>query len=347
MSPDLGSRFAERAVFVTGADGFVGSHLVESLVEYGADVHAFVRATSSGGLRNIAHLDDEVTVHRGDVRDSHSVRDALAALRPHADSVVFHLAAQAHVGESWERPYETLSVNVEGTLNLLQAVVDLDLDVSKVDVAGTSEEYGDGASEERAGAVAIDEQSTVSPKSIYATSKLASDFLAMNYESAYGVPAVTTRMFNNYGPRQNPRFITPTVITQALERDLVELGNLSPKRDFTYVTDGVRGHMHVALEGTPGEQYVYGYGENISMDDWTDLILEVGSGRFWDDPDVVQTEERHRPGDSDVEALRVACDKLNDETGWEPRVSWREGIRRMIDWFASNKSAWFGRVDWR
>ncbi|WP_254272254.1 GDP-mannose 4,6-dehydratase [Haloarcula marina] len=352
---DLDARFADRPVFVTGADGFVGSHLTERLVEAGANVHVFVRATSSGELRNIRHLRDDITVHRGDLRDKHSVSQALAALQEYDESIIFHLAAQAHVGESWDRPYETIDTNVTGTLNLLQSVVDLDLDISKFDTAGTSEEYGN-VNEEMAekhdfeddGRVLLSERSPVNPTSIYATSKLAADFLTMNFYDAYGLPGVTTRMFNNYGPRQNPRYITGTIITQALERDIVELGNLTPKRDMCYVTDGVRGHMHVALDGNPGEEYVYGHGENISMREWTETILSVGTQEgYWDDPEIVQREDRYRPGDSDVEELLVGYEKLNAETGWEPEVSWREGVRRTIEWYANNKETWYGRVDWQ
>lgn len=352
---DLESRLADRPVFVTGADGFVGSHLVDTLVEFGADVHAFVRATSSGELKNVRAHADEITVHRGDLRDKHSVQSALSALKGHDDTLIFHLGAQAHVGESWERPYETVDSNVIGTLNLLQSIVDLDLDIEKFDTAGTSEEYGNVRDEMSDhhdilddGRVLLSERSPVNPTSIYATSKLAADFLTMNYHDAYGLPTVTTRMFNNYGPRQNPRYITGTIITQALERDIVELGNLTPKRDLCYVQDGVRGHLHVALEGNPGEQYVYGYGENVSMREWTNLILDVGTEHgYWDDPEIVQDDDRYRPGDSDVEELLVGYEKLNEETGWEPQVEWADGVRRTIDWYANNRQNWYGRVDWR
>jgi len=352
---DLANRFAERPVFVTGADGFVGSHLTEQLVEFGADIHALVRATSSGELQNICHLRDDITVHRGDIRDKHSVMGALEHLTDHSDTIIFHLAAQAHVGESWERPYETVDTNVVGTLNLLQSIVDLDLDLYKFDTAGTSEEYGnidqqmsDKHEYEDDGRVILNERSPVNPTSVYATAKVASDFLTMNYHDAYGLPGVTTRMFNNYGPRQNPRYITGTIVTQALERDIVELGNLSPKRDMCYVSDGVRGHMHVALEGSPGEEYVYGYGQNISMREWTETILEVGSEEgYWDAPEIMQRQDRYRPGDSDVEELLVGYEKLHDETGWEPQVSWRDGISKTIEWYAANKQKWEGRVDWK
>ncbi|WP_332897140.1 GDP-mannose 4,6-dehydratase [Haladaptatus sp. CMSO5] len=352
---ELASEFTDRPVFVTGADGFVGSHLTEKLVELGADVHVFVRATSSGELRNIRHLRDYITVHRGDLRDKHSVERAMKSLQEYSDTIIFHLGAQAHVGESWERPYETIDANVTGTLNLLQTVVDLDLDIYKFDTAGTSEEYGnvddqmsDKHDYSEDGGVLLSERSPVNPTSIYATSKLAADFLTMNYHDAYSVPGVTTRMFNNYGPRQNPRYITGTIITQALERDIVELGNLTPKRDMCFVSDGVRGHMHVALEGNPGEEYVYGYGENISMRDWTELLLSVGSENgYWDEPEIVQRDDRYRPGDSDVEELLVGYEKLNEQTGWEPQVSWSEGALKTIEWYAANKERWDGRVDWR
>ena len=340
---------------MTGADGFVGSHLVESLVQHDADVHAFVRATSSGELKNIRAHKSDITVHRGDLRDKYSVQRALSTFEGHDDTIIFHLGAQAHVGESWERPYETIDSNVVGTLNLLQSIVDLNLNIAVFDTAGTSEEYGNIKDEMAShhdvlddGQVLLSERSPVNPTSIYATSKLAADFLTMNYADAYDIPTVTTRMFNNYGPRQNPRYITGTIITQALERETVELGNLEPKRDLCYVKDGVRGHIHVALEGNPGEQYVYGYGENISMREWANMILDVGDENgYWDRPEIVQDEDRYRPGDSDVEELLVGYEKLKDETGWKPQVDWREGLRQTISWYDSNRQSWYGRVDWR
>jgi dTDP-glucose 4,6-dehydratase len=352
---NLSEQLSERTVFVTGADGFIGSHLIDTLVQYNANVHAFVRATSSGELRNIRHQANNLNVHKGDLRDKHSVERALSDLEGHDDTIIFHLAAQAHVGESWERPYNTIDTNIVGTLNLLQSIVDLDLDIHKFDTAGTSEEYGNIDDKDRDkhnfdenGRVLLDERSPVNPKSVYATSKLAADFLTMNYHDAYDVPGVTTRMFNNYGPRQNPRYITGTIITQALERDVVELGNLKPKRDMCFASDGVRGHLHVALEGEPGEQYVYGYGENISMRKWAELIFEVGNREgYWESPDIVQDEARFRPGDSDVEELLVGYEKLNQKTGWTPQVQRREGIRQTIEWYAQNRNKWLGRVDWR
>jgi len=155
-------------------------------------------------------------------------------------------------------------------------------------------------------------------------------------------------MFNNYGPRQNPRYVTGTIITQALTRPEIELGALEPLRDFCFCTDGVRGHLTVAAHGTPGDVYVYGQGKNIAMRDWVDLILRTGEEHgFWPgDRHVVVDESRVRPGVTEVMALRVGYEKLNRETGWEPKVSWEEGVLRTIQWFAENRDGWIGRVDW-
>jgi dTDP-glucose 4,6-dehydratase len=198
------------------------------------------------------------------------------------------------------------------------------------------------------GALILHERSPINPKSIYATAKVAADFLTMNYHDAFGVPGVVTRMFNNYGPRQNPRYVTGTIITQALTRPRIELGALEPLRDFCFCTDGVRGHLTVAAHGIPGDVYVYGQGKNISMGDWVDLILRVGHEHgYWpDDREVVTTAARLRPGATDVMALRVGYEKLHSETGWEPLVSWEEGILRTIAWYARNREGWIGRVDW-
>ncbi len=138
----------------------------------------------------------------------------------------------------------------------------------------------------------------------------------MNYHDAYGIPGIVTRMFNNYGPRQNPRYVTGTIITQALEREVIELGALEPLRDFCFCTDGVRGHLTVAAKGIPGDVYVYGQGENISMQDWADLILKTGQEMgLWGERRIETTPLRFRPGASDVMALRVGHEKLTAETG--------------------------------
>jgi dTDP-glucose 4,6-dehydratase len=352
---EFGDFFTGRTCVVTGADGFMGSHLTEALVHLDANVHAFVRATSSGALNNIGTLRDRLRVHFADLTDKTSIDYFVKDLLEAPDKpYVFHLGAQAHVGESWHRPYETVMANTLGTLNLLQSIVDHGLELEKFDTAGTSEEYGNPHEAvahhhdfDEEGGLILHERSPINPKSIYATSKVAADFLTMNYHDAFGLPGVVTRMFNNYGPRQNPRYVTGTIITQALTRETVELGQLDPMRDFCFCTDGVRGHLMVAARGIPGDLYVYGQGQNISMRDWADLILRVGREQgHWDAREVVSTTDRYRPGASEVMALRVGYEKLNRETGWEPRVSWEEGVARTIAWYAENRHRWIGRVDW-
>jgi dTDP-glucose 4,6-dehydratase len=352
---DFGEFFSGRTCLVTGADGFMGSHLTEALVSLDANVHAFVRATSSGALNNIAPLREQLKIKFADLTDKTSVDYLVKELLEAPDKpYIFHLGAQAHVGESWHRPYETVMANTVGTLNLLQSIVDYGLELEKFDTAGTSEEYGNPRESvahhhdfDEQGGLILHERSPINPKSIYATSKVAADFLTMNYHDAFGLPGVVTRMFNNYGPRQNPRYVTGTIITQALMRETVELGQLDPLRDFCFCTDGVRGHLMVAARGIPGDVYVYGQGNNISMRDWADMILRVGREQgYWDAREVVSTADRFRPGASEVMALRVGYEKLNRETGWEPHVSWEDGVAQTIAWYAENQPRWIGRVDW-
>jgi dTDP-glucose 4,6-dehydratase len=347
-----------RPVLVTGADGFVGSHLTEALVDYGADVHALLRPASSGMLHNIVGLRDRLTLHRADLTDHQSVLHVFKQIERSATDkpVIFHLAAQAHVGESWSRPYETVASNIIGTLNLLQTVVDTGMEIYKFDTAGSSEEYGNVHPELQShyrfggdGGLLLDSSSPLNPQSVYATSKVAADYLTRNYHSAYGIPALVTRMFNNYGPRQNPRFVTGTIITQALTRPYVELGYLQGRRDFCFVTDGAAGHIHAALFGNPGEVYVYGYGQHTTIADWYDLIISTGrEAGFWGEVELRTNEgERGRLGGSEVQELRVDHTKLTALTGWTPRVSWSEGISRTVEWYAKNRDRWIGRVDWR
>jgi dTDP-glucose 4,6-dehydratase len=357
LRDELGAHYEGRTCLITGADGFMGSHLTDALVALGAEVIAFVRATSSGALNNIGHLRDRVSrVVFADLTDKTSIDYLMRDLKRAPDKpYIFHLGAQAHVGESWHRPFETVMANTVGTLNLLQSVVDHGVELEKFDTAGTSEEYGnvrasvsDQHDFDELGGLILHERSPLNPKSVYATSKVAADFLTMNYHDAYGLPAVVTRMFNNYGPRQNPRYVTGTIITQALVRPTIELGQLEPLRDFCFCTDGVRGHLTVAAHGVPGDVYVYGQGENISMADWADLILRIGEEEgYWPaGREVVTSAARFRPGVSEVMALRVGYEKLRGETGWEPKLTWEEGVRRTIAWYAANPEIWHGRVDW-
>lgn len=349
---ELKDGYEDRTVFLTGAGGFVGSHIADKLVQHGADVHATVHPVK--GVAKAKHIENGITVHRTDLSDKRSTRKAVEAVADDEDVIVIHMAAQAHVGESWERPYETVRDNTIGTLNLLDELESLDVDVFKFSYAGTSEEYGNPRDDMREfynyaddGTVLLDERAPLNPESIYASSKAAGEFLALNYHDGFGIPVVVMRMFNNFGPRQNPRYITGTVITQALERNVVELGNLKPKRDFTYVEDGAMSHLHAALYGDPGERYVAGMGENISMREWVNLILEVGREEgYWGKVTIEQRDDRYRPGDSELQELLVDPSKLESETGWKPNTEWRDGVRKTIQWYTENKQQWSGHTDW-
>jgi len=350
----------KRPVLVTGADGFMGSHLTEELVKYNASVCVFIRATSSGSLNNISQLQKKITILRGDLTDKSAVLEALKVLKRRGRQngrkpIIFHLGAQAHVGESWQRPYETLNTNVLGTANLLQSIIDLKLNLYKLDSAGSSEEYGNINPElkksyhfNKRGCLVLNERSPLNPQSVYATSKVAADFLTRNYHLAFGIPAIVTRMFNNYGPRQNPRFITGTIISQALKRDFIKLGDVSPKRDFCFVKDGARGHLYSTIFGKPGQVYCFGSGKAISILDWYKLIIKIGQKEgFWGKKKLInQVKERGRLGKSEVEELRVDFGKLNKLSGWQPIYSWQEGIRETIKWYATHKRNWIRKVDW-
>jgi dTDP-glucose 4,6-dehydratase len=356
MDDKILEEFEGRTILVTGADGFMGSHLTEALVDAGCDVQVFIRATSSGEMKNIGHLLRKVKVHRGDLCDPQSVRLAVKTLKENAGDkpVIFHLGAQAHVGESWQRPYETFNVNTLGTLNLLQAIVDEDLDVFKLDYAGTSEEFGNMVEEmrdqytfDKDGIIIFNEKSPLNPESPYAVSKVAGDFLCRNYYKAYGVPTVITRMFNNYGPRQSPRYVTGVIITQALSRDEVLLGALKPTRDFTYVLDGVRGHLYATVKGKAGHIYSYGYGDDISIGDWAKFILKVGEEEgYWSGVKLKSVDDRRRPGRTDLMRLGVDYTKMMKETGWKPKFDREHGVRETIRYYSENKDRWWGRIDW-
>ncbi len=345
-----------RVVLVTGADGFIGSCLTDELFKYGARVNVLIRPTSSGMLHNIGHLRKEITIHRADLTDKQAVMYTLKYIKRISRSpIIFHIGAQAHVGECWRRPYETVETNILGTLNLLQTIVDVNLNIFKIDVAGSSEEYGNIQENirrfyrfDKQGGLILDEGSPLNPQSVYATSKLAQDFLARNFFGAYGLPVIVTRMFNNYGPRQSPRFITGTIITQALSGRTVNLGYVYTKRDFCYVKDGVRGHIHATLFGKPGEVYVYGYGNNITILDWHRLIIDIGAKQgYWKKIKLrLNIKERGRLGKSEVSELRVDYGKLHELTGWKSEYTWERGLSETIRWYAENRNLWINRIDW-
>ena len=350
---EFGDAFAGRPALVTGADGFLGSQLVDGLVELGADVHAVVRASSRTALRNITTEPDRITVHAVDLTDYEAVLAAVRALSATTEpAYVFHLGAQVHVGESWRRPYETVQVSTRGTLNVVEALVMTGCSVEKVEVAGTSEVYGPFDADRRDqyrldddGCVVLDETAPLNPGSIYATAKLAANFLALNYHDAYGVPCLVARTFHTFGPRQTPQTVTGRVIARALIGEPISLGPVAPRRDFSYSVDTMRARLHLALTGRPGEVYCVGRGEAVSIGDWGRLIVDTGiAAGFWGEQEITTVGDDDRPG-TRQDAIRSDTAKLRSDTGWLPVIDQAEALRRTIAWYATYPDRWLDRVD--
>lgn len=307
-------------VLVTGAAGFIGSHLVEALVRQGARVRAFVRYNAGHRIGNLELLPPdvraEVEVYFGDLRDADAVTQAMRGM-----AQVYHLGAVITIPYSYQHPREVLAVNVGGTLNVLIAA--RDLAVEGIAIASTSEVYGTAQVEP------IDEQHPLHPQSPYAASKAAADALAVSFHAAYGLPVRIVRPFNTFGPRQSARAVVPTIISQALTRDEVRLGALHPTRDLTYVTDTVRGFL-LAMGSAEaiGRPLNLGTGHSITIGDLARLIIRL-AGR---DVPLITEAARVRPETSEVLRLRSDNRLAREVIGWEPQVSLEEGLQRTIAW---------------
>ena len=326
MTGDYDSQWEGRHVLVSGAGGFIGSHLVERLAGAGARVRAFVRYTSSG---RAGFLDDlgpgvrsELDVVFGDLRDEDAVRQAVNGV-----DAVFHLGALIGIPYSYVHPRETADTNVGGTLNVLLAA--RDLGVGRVILTSSSEVYG------TARYVPIDEQHPLQAQSPYAASKIAADKLGESFSASYGTPIVILRPFNTYGPRQSARAVIPTIVTQALAGREVVLGNLLPTRDFTYVADTVDGFLAAGTsDAAVGRVVNLGTGNEISIGDLVAVIGET----LGESLAISQEDVRVRPGDSEVDRL-LSDNRLSRELlGWEPRTSLRDGLAATIAWITENLS---------
>jgi NAD dependent epimerase/dehydratase len=310
--------FQNKRVLVTGADGFIGSHLVEHLTRNGARVTALAQYNSFnywGWLEDIPSL-DEIQVVSGDIRDSHFCLALLKGI-----DVVYHLAALIPIPYSYRAPDSYLDTNIRGTLNLCQAA--LERGVEKVVHTSTSEVYG------TAKYLPVDEEHPLHAQSPYSASKIGADAIAISFKCSFGLPVVIARPFNTYGPRQSARAVIPTIVSQvAAGARRIKLGDVTTTRDFTYVDDTCRGFLAVAgLED--GEVFHIGSGDEISVRNLFKLIAELMES----DAEIEVDSERKRPHESEVLRLRCNSQKLRDASGFHPEVGLREGLRQTIDWF--------------
>jgi NAD dependent epimerase/dehydratase len=319
-SQPASSFWQDKSVLVTGAGGFIASHLVEELVRLGAQVRAFVRYNSRGdpGLLALLPADTfaRVQVIGGDLRDLPAVQ---AAVRDVA--CVFHLGALIAIPYSYIHPAEVVETNVIGTLNVLLAA--RDFGVERLVHTSTSEVYGTALR------VPIDETHPLQGQSPYSASKIGADKLAESFYRSFDLPVVTVRPFNTYGPRQSARAVIPTIISQALTQDQIRLGNLEARRDLTYVSDTVAGFLKVAeTAGIEGSTFNLGAGIEISI---ADLVQEIVS--LLNKPvDIVVEPARLRPEKSEVQRLLSDNRLARECLGWTPQVSLRLGLQYTIDW---------------
>jgi NAD dependent epimerase/dehydratase len=315
---------ANKEVVVTGAGGFIASHLVEELVRRGANVKAFVHYNSRNdyGLLNLVDSDvlKEIEVSMGDITDPFFVRNVTKG----AD-VVFHLAALIGIPYSYVAPENYINVNIKGTMNVLQA--GLDNNVEKIVHTSTSETYG------TAQYTPIDESHPLQGQSPYSASKIGADKIAESYYRSFDLPVATIRPFNTYGPRQSARAVIPTIISQALTKNEIHIGSLSPVRDMTFVKDTVKGFISVAeSEKSIGEVINIGSGKGYTIGDILNTILSI-LGK--EDMKIIEKQERIRPEKSEV--MELICDnsRAKELLGWEPDFPLSQGLQQTVEWLSA------------
>lgn len=318
------AKWRDKRVLVTGAGGFIGSHLVEQLISLGAEVRAFVRYTSRPQAGFLDTLEpvvrNSIEVIRGDLRDYNAVVQATRGV-----SEVFHLGALIGIPYSYVHPRETIDTNVMGTLNVLTAA--REAGVQRIIHTSTSEVYG------TAHYVPIDEAHPLQAQSPYSASKIGADKIAESFFNSYGLPVVILRPFNTYGPRQSARAVIPAIITQALIGEEIWLGNLTPQRDFTFIADTVEGFVKAAeCEEAIGRTINLGTSTEISIGD---LVEEIGTivGKKLK---IRQDAIRQRSAGSEVERL-ISDNRLAKELlGWQPTVPLDDGLACTVEWISKN-----------
>ena len=317
-------------ILVTGADGFIGSHVVETLVKGGHDVRAFVLYNSFNSWGWLDESDkairDSIDVFAGDIRDPHGVDKAVEK-----QEVILNLAALIAIPYSYHSPDTYIDTNIKGTLNILQAA--RRHGVKRVVQTSTSEVYG------TAQYIPIDEAHPLHPQSPYAATKVGADQLALSFHASFDVPVGILRPFNTYGPRQSARAVIPTIISQLANKSKVKLGSLSPTRDFSFVQDTANGFLAAAQsDAIVGQTINLGSGFEISIKETAETIAKLMNTKL----ELVDDEQRVRPENSEVERLHASIEKAKTLLGWQPELKglagFETGLKKTIEWFSNPKN---------
>ncbi|MBN2185073.1 MAG: SDR family NAD(P)-dependent oxidoreductase [Candidatus Krumholzibacteriota bacterium] len=319
----MGNNLKDKSVLVTGAGGFIGSHLLEALVRSGCRTKALLHYNSTGNIANLNHVDkgilSEAEIVFGDIRDGYFCDNLTRGVE-----IVFHLAALIGIPYSYVAPESYVQTNITGTVNLLNAC--LKNDVGQFLHTSTSEVYGSALYKP------IDEKHPLQGQSPYSASKIGADKLVESYCRSFGLNAITVRPFNTFGPRQSLRAIIPTVVTQALGSDEVRVGSTHPRRDLTFVLDNVNGYLAAAgRTDLGGETINIGTGSSFSIKEMIDIVSKILDKEL----KVIEEKKRIRPEKSEV--LELLCDnsKAKDLLGWSPDHTLEEGLREVIEFFGS------------
>jgi len=316
-----------KKVLITGSDGFIGSHLVERFLKEKCDVRAFVfyNSFNSWGWLDTLPPEDlsRVEIFAGDIRDPLTVRKAVKDI-----NIICHLAALIGIPYSYIAPNSYIDTNVKGTLNVVQAAKDFNL--QKIIITSTSETYGSAIY------VPIDEKHPYQPQSPYSASKISADQIALSYYHSFNLPVSIIRPFNTYGPRQSARAIIPTIITQILKgKKAIELGSLFPTRDLTYVSDLCEAYVKMCKkDNIEGEIINIGNSNEISIKDLANLIKELMNSEV----EIISTDNRKRPEKSEVSRLFADTSKAKEMLDWSPNKSLREGLKLTIEWFSKEEN---------
>ena len=317
-------------ILVTGADGFIGSHVVETLVKSGHEVRAFVLYNSFNSWGWLDESDkairDSIDIFAGDIRDPHGVDKAVEK-----QEVILNLAALIAIPYSYHSPDTYIDTNIKGTLNILQAA--RRHGVKRVVQTSTSEVYG------TAQYIPIDEAHPLHPQSPYAATKVGADQLALSFHASFDVPVGILRPFNTYGPRQSARAVIPTIISQLANKSKVKLGSLSPTRDFSFVQDTANGFLAAAQsDAIVGQTINLGSGFEISIKETAETIARLMNTKL----ELVDDEQRVRPENSEVERLHASIEKAKTLLGWQPELKglagFETGLKNTIEWFSNPKN---------